>query len=237
MKKLFVGTFVAASLLSSIGAQAAITTLGTFTGTTAVADGIAFMVGETLYQDFQSSTVGGLSPALPNINPLLADGYVQSASAPNLYSNPNDFANYSATPGANIGDGNNFYTVPKALSGANVGERSASFSVGSNFVTLGLLLGSPDGTGNRIQFTSGGVDIAGALWSPTLNTRSNTDSAYYVLSGFGTADGFRVISYDNVATEVDAIYTTAVPEPGEWAMMIAGLGVVSLIARRRKNQA
>ena len=29
-------------------------------------------------------------------------------------------------------------------------------------------------------------------------------------------------------------FTTAVPEPGEWAMMLAGIGMIGLLARRRK---
>lgn len=42
--------------------------------------------------------------------------------------------------------------------------------------------------------------------------------------GFGFVDGSVVI--DNV--------TTAVPEPGTWGLMLAGLGVAGLVARRRR---
>jgi hypothetical protein len=225
MKKFVLNAALAASMMMGTAAHA-VTTLGTFTGVNAVTNGIASMSGATLYQDFTSFANGSVAPAIAG-----SDGYVQSMSTVNLYSNPNDFF----TPSS--GDGNKFYSVPQALNGANMGFRFASFNVGSNFNTFGLLLGSPDGSGNQIQFTYGGVDIAGAVWGAPVNTRSNDQSAFYVLSGFGTADGFRAIADNNVATEFDSVYVSAIPEPGEWAMMIAGLGVVSVIARRRKKQA
>jgi hypothetical protein len=43
-------------------------------------------------------------------------------------------------------------------------------------------------------------------------------------------------SSGTVIDNIDVSSVSAVPEPGEWAMMIAGLGMVSVIARRRKQQ-
>jgi hypothetical protein len=45
----------------------------------------------------------------------------------------------------------------------------------------------------------------------------------------GVNDGFYI---DNVTVQLDNV--SAVPEPSEWAMMIAGLGAVSFIAKRRR---
>jgi PEP-CTERM motif len=48
----------------------------------------------------------------------------------------------------------------------------------------------------------------------------------------GVSDGFAGFTIDDITLTQEVI--SAVPEPGEWAMMLAGLGVVGAIARRRK---
>jgi hypothetical protein len=53
--------------------------------------------------------------------------------------------------------------------------------------------------------------------------------------------GFRMTGDAGFAIDnpllANAVVVSAVPEPGEWAMMLAGLGVVSAIARKRKAKA
>jgi hypothetical protein len=65
-------------------------------------------------------------------------------------------------------------------------------------------------------------------------------SATWVSDGSNLSLAFKTDlgSYSGtVIDNIDVSSISAVPEPGEWAMMIAGLGVVSVIARRRKQQA
>jgi hypothetical protein len=42
--------------------------------------------------------------------------------------------------------------------------------------------------------------------------------------------------YGTEAFNTSMVVVSAIPEPGEWAMMLAGLGVVGAIARRRRNK-
>ncbi len=65
-------------------------------------------------------------------------------------------------------------------------------------------------------------------------THSGNVSASNVIFYLGAQNIMIDSSIDNIK-----IYdqVSAVPEPGEWAMMLAGLGVVSAIARKRKNKA
>jgi hypothetical protein len=58
----------------------------------------------------------------------------------------------------------------------------------------------------------------------------------YLVEWNGTSPGFgNIDSTTGVAGMIT--FTSAVPEPGEWAMMLSGLAVVGAIARRRRKSA
>lgn len=57
------------------------------------------------------------------------------------------------------------------------------------------------------------------------------DGGYF---GYGGGAGFSAMLWNADATvSVSYHYTAAIPEPGTWGLMFAGLGVMSLLARRR----
>ncbi len=78
------------------------------------------------------------------------------------------------------------------------------------------------------------VSIGGA-WTKYSGTKTITADGFYDITfAFNTS---RVPSKDIVIDSVYVVATTPVPEPESYAMMLAGLGVMGVIARRRKAKA
>lgn len=83
--------------------------------------------------------------------------------------------------------------------------------------------------GGGVLFSSGAITISG-------QTRSQFSGSYTSASGieinFGP-DNFNV-GIDNIDFTVNAVGGGAIPEPGTWALMIAGFGLAGGALRRRK---
>jgi PEP-CTERM motif len=64
--------------------------------------------------------------------------------------------------------------------------------------------------------------------------QSGTPYSTYDFGISGNAAGSGNVYWGVNQVQFDITSVSAVPEPGEWAMMLAGLGVVGAVARRRK---
>jgi len=98
-----------------------------------------------------------------------------------------------------------------------------------NFTFADVFMGTAIGNGQNLgDFTSYAVlgSFAGAVFTPfTLG------GAYDLILGFN--DGLRVDSdYDDI---VVGLKVSAIPEPEMYALLMAGLGAVGFIARRRRK--
>jgi PEP-CTERM motif len=77
------------------------------------------------------------------------------------------------------------------------------------------------------------------LWTSTTNSLSNDQYAWYYDTGFGNSL-YNVKSYGNASTTQlllvrdGDVMTAAVPEPETYAMLLAGMGVLATMVRRRK---
>lgn len=105
--------------------------------------------------------------------------------------------------------------------------------------TLSLYIGSLDDY-NTITFKSGG-SVVGSFNGLQLQVpangdqgAANTNRRFYFNFGSDSVDEIVFQSSQN-SFEFDNIATSAVPEPGVWALMIAGFGMMGAALRRRRT--
>lgn len=146
----------------------------------------------------------------------------------------------TTTPGVSgvaarpVGSTDNFWSIEAGETG------TVNFSSGISY--YGFLWGSPDvNPWNDVKFYSGMtlLDSFGRekFQPPLMDNNWTTTSYLNIFTNGGPAITKITFSASQNAFETDNhAYIAAVPEPETYAMMLAGLGLMGLVARRRKNR-
>ena len=125
----------------------------------------------------------------------------------------------------------NFYLQPLGSSGTYLEVAtggSATIDLGGA-TSFSFLWGSPDAS-NKI--TIDGVDFTGSLLLGATANSSNSNTQWVTVSDESGMSNF-TITTGQIAFEMAV--AAPVPEPETYALMLAGLGAMAFVARRRKN--
>ncbi|MCL2161245.1 MAG: PEPxxWA-CTERM sorting domain-containing protein [Betaproteobacteria bacterium] len=90
---------------------------------------------------------------------------------------------------------------------------------------------------STISYYFGSESLASVLASPQLISTNTSSKTFTVEWGFNGYSSSRITSGSRVTTHTGLTYNLPIPEPETWAMLMAGLGIVGVAARRRRAKA
>jgi hypothetical protein len=194
-----------------------------------------------------TNLAGGLMLLEGNSNTSFYDGVVNSGELRILAGSTAVFFGDVSGAGSYTGTGNKLYEAafsPGASPALVFDEGSSRFGPGS--ILEIELAGTTPGVAHDRYVVSGTLDLAGTLSIVLLDGFTPAvGDAFDILDWGGMAGAFSLIDTSRarlsrgLAWSFADLYSTgeihvaAVPEPGSWALMLAGLGLIGSVLRRR----
>ncbi|HWI11676.1 MAG TPA: PEP-CTERM sorting domain-containing protein [Burkholderiaceae bacterium] len=157
--------------------------------------------------------VGPGSYAAPSPSDVSPPGSfsIQSTSVPNLYLAP-------------LGDSSTFLVVNPGFTATIDLHGVTSFS---------FLWGSPDPS-NAVSF-NGGAFMTGTAILGALANSSNANTQWITFTADAASGPLNTMSIKTGQIAFEMAVAAPVPEPETYALMLAGLGAMAFVARRRKS--
>lgn len=126
------------------------------------------------------------------------------------------------------------------LSGSQAGriyQNVSGFIPNQQYVLTYYINGTNVGDAKSSLTFVGGTSETGVIFDTAIsnNTWLRRDVTFTALQT-NVGITFQSLNNSNTGMAIDSVSVAAVPEPHEWAMMLAGLGIVGWAARRSKGQ-
>lgn len=114
--------------------------------------------------------------------------------------------------------------------------QSLRFDFNAPTTAFGFLFGASDSSWNLNAYSAGGAMLQSSVIAPTQSSNSGN---YFGFSGLSNAS-YALLTQNNSASGVDYVFVdnfrvAAVPEPETFALMLASLGLLGAVVRRRKT--
>lgn len=197
------------------------------------------------FNDLAGTNMPGATVVSPGLYTEFYDGVTATINGYDFTVTPGGYSQYIMSSAWGGGDnteiawnGTDYQIISGLTDGLNINQANGgAFSLNSldmanwDDTIPGIYISV---TGN---FMNGGSINEKIPVSNLLNSvmQDGNDFTHYTFTGFNNLSSLNISYYGNYKLAIDNINVSAVPEPEFYAMLLAGLGLLGSMARRRKE--
>ncbi len=229
MKRSSIGQFAFALLGVAAAAGASAEVVNTTDGNFTVIESVAPLGASLTYVNGGDGLIG-TGPSWPTMADTPANRAFAMQNADHTWLQYTDLNPNGATA-IRMSSGS---TISSVIAVSGYDHNTESPYEGMEFIIWGSNDGSTWTQGKIAAVYRDGFDPSATGLGPYDNYSTQWDFASsYTM--FAITGGNHIFAGQDSEGEIDALYAAAVPEPETYAMMLAGLGAVGFMARRRKQ--